>query len=246
VKLGPYELGSNDTPENGIYTGDARRLAKAIPDESVDLVFTDPPWGVDYNYGTEYDDNPDRYIADIITWLVPECKRVLRPGGFAFVYQATKRLQETWALFPDDSRLFASCKNFVQLKNLPVEYAVDFIVFWQKRGSFALQGMAKDWNVANTAVTRNGSRGLGFERLPAPPRPLDAVMNIIEQMSAIGEVVLDMFCGMGTIPLGCYLLGRPYLAFEIDPNTAQLARERVRRTQPPLFVPEPEQTGMDI
>lgn len=41
-QLGPYLLGPNDTPENGIYTGDARELAKAIPDESVDLIFTDP------------------------------------------------------------------------------------------------------------------------------------------------------------------------------------------------------------
>ena len=39
MKLGPYLLGPNDTPENGIYTGDARELAKAIPDESVDLIF---------------------------------------------------------------------------------------------------------------------------------------------------------------------------------------------------------------
>ena len=37
------------------------------------------------------------------------------------------------------------------------------------------------------------------------------------------------------------MLGRNYLAFEIDPDTAELARERVRITQPPLFVPEPEQ-----
>jgi hypothetical protein len=41
-RLGPYLLGPNDTDENGIYCGDARELAKAIPDESVDLIFTDP------------------------------------------------------------------------------------------------------------------------------------------------------------------------------------------------------------
>ena len=42
MQLGPYRLGPNDTPENGIYCGDARELAQAIPDESVYLVFTDP------------------------------------------------------------------------------------------------------------------------------------------------------------------------------------------------------------
>jgi len=42
------------------------------------------------------------------------------------------------------------------------------------------------------------------------------------------------------------MLGRNYIAFEIDPATADLARERVRNTQPPLFVPEPEQMEMVI
>jgi len=244
VKLGPYELGPNDTPENGIYCGDARELAKAIPDESVDLIFTDPPWGVGYDYGTGYTDDPAAYISDILGWFIPEVDRVLRPGGFAFVYQATKRLRETWAMFPEDSRLFASCKNFVQLKSLPVEYAVDFIVFWQKQGVFELRGMARDWNMANTAKTSAGSRGMGFKRLPAPPRPLDAVMNIIGQMSKRDGIVLDAFCGMGTTSVACLLLGRQYLAFEIDPATCELARERVRNTQPPLFVAQEQQAEL--
>ena len=45
--LGPYLLGPNNTPENGIYTGDAWELARAIPDESVDLIFTDPVYDQD-------------------------------------------------------------------------------------------------------------------------------------------------------------------------------------------------------
>jgi DNA modification methylase len=40
--LGPYEL-------NTIMTGDARELAKAIPDESVDLLVEDPPYGISYS-----------------------------------------------------------------------------------------------------------------------------------------------------------------------------------------------------
>ena len=42
------------------------------------------------------------------------------------------------------------------------------------------------------------------------------------------------------------MLGRRYLAFEIDPDTAEMARERVRMTQPPLFVPEPQQLELEM
>ena len=45
MKLGPYDL-------NSIITGDARELSKAIPDASVDLIFTDPPYNVGFLYGS--------------------------------------------------------------------------------------------------------------------------------------------------------------------------------------------------
>ena len=51
----------------------------------------------------------------------------------------------------------------------------------------------------------------------------------------------DPFTGGGTVPAVCKMLGRNYLAFEIDPDTAELARQRVEMTQPPLFVMQPQQ-----
>ena len=61
----------------------------------------------------------------------------------------------------------------------------------------------------------------------------------INQIDA--HVVWDPFIGGGTVPATCKMLGRKWLAFEIDPAVAEQARERVRMTQPPLFVPEPQQ-----
>jgi len=57
-------------------------------------------------------------------------------------------------------------------------------------------------------------------------------------------VIFDPFTGGGTVPAVCKMLARRYLAFEIAPAMAQTARDRVRDTQPPLFVPEPEQATM--
>lgn len=54
---------------NQIITGDARELAKQIPDESVDMVFTDPVY-----------ENIDDY-----RWLAETAARVLKPGGACLV-----------------------------------------------------------------------------------------------------------------------------------------------------------------
>ena len=51
MKLGPYVLGPTDDEHQGIYTGDARELAKAISDESVKLILCDPVYNQVWQYG---------------------------------------------------------------------------------------------------------------------------------------------------------------------------------------------------
>jgi len=58
--------------------------------------------------------------------------------------------------------------------------------------------------------------------------------------------VLDPMVGGGTVPAVCKMLNRRYLAFEIDPDTAELARQRVAQTQPPLPLVIPEQQTMTL
>jgi len=49
----------------------------------------------------------------------------------------------------------------------------------------------------------------------------------------------------GNVKIAAKALNRKYLAFEIDPDVAETARQRVRQTQPPLFVlPEPQQLSL--
>lgn len=59
------------------------------------------------------------------------------------------------------------------------------------------------------------------------------------------DTIFDPFTGGGTVPAVCKMLGRNYLAFEIDATTADMARQRVANTQPPLFVPEPQQLAFE-
>ena len=64
--------------------------------------------------------------------------------------------------------------------------------------------------------------------------------------SRVGAFMLDPFCGGGSMPAACKMLGRRWLAFEIDPDVAERARERVRMTQPPLPGLVVEQTEMEL
>jgi hypothetical protein len=72
------------------------------------------------------------------------------------------------------------------------------------------------------------------------------VSRYVQGFCLNGGSILDCYTGMGTIPAWAKILGRNYIAFEIDPTTAELARQRVANTQPPLFVVEPEQERMAL
>lgn len=72
------------------------------------------------------------------------------------------------------------------------------------------------------------------------------VAKYLAAFTDIDSLVADYFTGEGLIPAVCKMLGRHYLAFEIDPGVAERARERVRNTQPPLFVVQPEQLDFEV
>lgn len=46
-----------------------------------------------------------------------------------------------------------------------------------------------------------------------------------------GQLVLDPFCGSGTIPLACRLMDRHFQAFEINPQFFQIASERINSSR---------------
>lgn len=75
-------------------------------------------------------------------------------------------------------------------------------------------------------------------------KPAALIREILLEHTSIGDTVVDFFCGSGTVPAVCKMLGRNYWACEIDPETAEKARQRVALTQPPLFTIQPEQAAL--
>jgi len=220
--LGPYLLGPNNTPENGIYTGDARELAKAIPDESVDLVFTDPVFSDISAYG----------------WLAAEAIRILQVGGNLIAESGKYHLPEILAAMMPSGLTWQSMLAEVYPMawarvNVSKTMAGWGPYLWFSKGARSGPWMFDRYH-ANGPDKSHHKWGdnPGFFTL------------YIGYLSEPGGVIFDPFTGGGTVPVVCHHLGRRYLAFEIDPDVAQRARDRVRDMQPPLFVPEPEQPAL--
>ena len=80
-----------DNPSTDIYVGDNRKVLSKLPEESVDLIFADPPFNWDFDYGKWADNLPrEEYLSFTYGWL-DACVRVLAQHG------------SLWINIPDDT-----------------------------------------------------------------------------------------------------------------------------------------------
>ena len=67
-----------------IHHNDCLEVMKQMPDNTIDCIITDPPYGLKF-MGKDW----DRAIPDVGIWQ--ECLRILKPGAFAFIMSAPRQ-----------------------------------------------------------------------------------------------------------------------------------------------------------
>ena len=74
-----------------LFNDDCLKVLRSLPDESVDLVFADPPFNLGKTYDPGVDDSlsVSSYLNWTYEWL-DECVRILKPGGRIFIYNLPK------------------------------------------------------------------------------------------------------------------------------------------------------------
>ena len=226
--MGPFLLGPNDTPENGIYTGDARDLAKAIPDESVDLIFTDPPYKQEFLY--------------LYEWLVGFSARVLRPDGFLMTYVGPYHKDTVMSLFRGKMEYFWDYIDY-NTHNSTIIWPRNTISRYKSIIAYRKRGSKSRPRAHVLGVLPGTGEDKRFHKWGQPRRTAE---YYIEYFSHINDVVVDPFVGGGTTADACQVVQRRYLAFEILPEMAEIARHRIGHIRPPLFTLQPEQAEMSI
>lgn len=218
---------------NQIVTGDARALAERIPDESVDLVFTDP----------EYDD------LDAYRWLAETAARILKPDRACLVWCSNVKQFEVQPAMRQYLR-FVLPLNYTKIaKAFKVWGYKTFLwttpCLWFQKGGDHFH-TSHDWLI-DTIV--DVIRGNSIVTALAPPSDTykwhknpEAYVSWLKAFTKPGDVVYDPFTGSGSLPVECKRLGRNFIASEIKPDVAELARARVDSTAviDPVFIEQSE------
>lgn len=197
--------------DDNILTGDMRILGDDVPDDSVDLIFTDPPYGKEHI--------PD-YEA-----LAEFAVRVLKPGGSLLCYVGQSVLPDIIAVILPYLRYWwiLGIEHTGPTQRFPGKWI--FIewkpILWFVKGSRRGREFLGDF-VKSKPDKIHHPWGQGIEE----------ALYYIEHLTIPGELVCDPFLGGATTCVAAKRLHRRYLAFEIDPKVAEDGKRRVANEMP--------------
>jgi hypothetical protein len=198
----------NDIPFlNQIVLGDCRTLSLAIPNESIDCIFTDPPY--------------EKKFLPLYTWLAKEAARILKPHGFlltyagsAWKYEVMLSLGKHLTYFWDYIALDAGAGTIVWNRKTLARHK-SILAFVKGEGKPR----------CNTLGVWTGTGA--DKKYHVWGQDESTARYYIDCFTQPGAIVYDPFCGGGTVPFVCQQLGRSFIAFDSNPQSVAIARERV-------------------
>ena len=234
-----------------IMQGDCLERMKEIPDSSVDMVLTDPPYGT------------TACKWDSIIPLEPmweQLKRVIKPNG-AIVMTASQPFTTT--LIASNMKMFrydliwekTSATGFLNAKKMPMRCHEEVLVFYSKLPTY--NPIKTKGHGRKTALRRNAKMGAVYgkheigteynstERYPRSvlqfkkdkqvsslhptQKPVALMEYLIKTYTNEGETVLDFTMGSGTTGVACANMNRDFIGIEMDLDYFNIALERIEK-----------------
>lgn len=212
-----------------LINGDCLIEMKKIPDKSIDLVLTDPPYGKQWARGKNG-------IGE------------LKEQNEKFENVSWDKAIPTKEVF---SEMFRISKNQIIFGG---NYFTDFLppsncwIVWDKLGDLKLGKQIPfahcelAWTSFKKTVRKYTLRSQGFIkdtkdiRVHPTQKPSELFNWIIRDFSQEKELICDPFMGSGTTGVACKELGRNFIGIEIDKSYYEIAQKRIAQATQELFV----------
>lgn len=230
-----------------VHCSDALDLMRQIPDASIDLVLTDPPYGL---AGRVFDFPHKKYSAinelwdyEVpLTWL-DECTRILKPSGSVVCFCgrkstyliANEALKLGWHLINDITWVKPDAPPCFTGRNLTE--TTERALWFSPSGKnwFYNLDYAKRFNGGinlRDVWTFNIERD---ERVHPAQKPIELMELCISLFSPLDGIVLDPFAGSGTTPAACQALNRRWIAGDSSPEYCAVMEKRLKYYTPNMF-----------
>ena len=242
---------------NTISNMDCLKYLKRIPDNSVDLVLTDPPYNIGFDGGKGWDrwEDEREYIKWCLDWT-KECIRVLKDERMLVVWGTLKTesfllyklaLNRTKGIFPQNEIIWSynwggrSKDNFARKHEYAWCYSkgekflfnANDIRIERKVKKNLRTGKAHTQGTIPTCVWEKNNHTTSKEFIGWHPttKNVEILERIIKAYTNVGDVVLDCFVGSGSTAVASIRTGREYLGCEKSKEYYTKAKERLATTE---------------
>lgn len=230
-----------ETNKYEIHNKDCREIIKGLPDNSVDLILTDPPYNLSpYSTGNMKFDWRSEVNNNIANWdkvfldpmeFADDFKRILSPKGNIFIFTSYNQLGD-WHKALDN--IFDTFQFMVWHKTNPIPNirkssflnSCELIVcVWNKGHTWNFKKQNEMHNFIESPIC------MGVERLKDPKhptqKPVKILKHIIEIASNEDDLVFDPFMGVASSGYAALDLNRKYLGVELEENYFNAGKKRL-------------------
>jgi len=230
---------------NTIENTDCLQGLKNIPNNSVDLIFTDPPY---YQYRaqnvsglknhkdviTEFEFDGFHSEEDYLLFLenvLAECFRVCKPGASGYLWCGDDFVSYLNRMIERVGFQFRKTIHCHKTNPFPAIYTRKMFANSMEIMIHFSKGTPKTWNHKPVNEMHNFIEApicMGKERTAhRTQKPLKVCIPFIEISSHPGDLVLDPFMGSGSTAVACKKLKRNYIGFETNKEYCAIAEKRI-------------------
>lgn len=230
-----------------LINDDCFNALKDIPDNSIDLILTDPPYNIaPYSTGNIKFDWRSDINNDVAEWdleplkpeyLINEFKRILKPKGNIFIFCSYNIIGDYHRVFDPE---FDTFQFMVWHKTNPVPNfrkssflnSCELIVScWNKGHTWNFTTQKEMHNFVESGICMGSERikDKNGKNLHPTQKPLTVLEKIIKIASNEGDVVLDCFNGVGSTGEAALKLDRKYIGIELEKKYFEATQKRLQK-----------------
>lgn len=194
-------------------------VQKLMGDNKADMIFTDPPYGVDYE-GIHNDDRAglEGLLRDVFGNYVIASK----PGASIYVFHSDRNADVFHSVFREFfhfSSMIIWAKNSLTLSRTDYQSQHEPCLYgWVNNGSHSFFGDRKQVSVWRFDKERVEGH--------TTPKPVALVARAIANSSKSGDLIIDLFGGSGSTLIACEQTNRSARIMELDPKYCDVIIKR--------------------
>lgn len=229
---------------NKVILGDCRDVLKTFPEKSIDLIVTDPPYGLNFRSAWPSAGKKKDFIKND------------KPEDLVPLIQST--IPELMRIMTDDAEMYWFCGGggggspilawaWLEFKKFEPELRVKNLLVWDKQ----FVGLGWDWRFQYETIfqlvkgkgianTDSSASNLISARKVIPqegehptPKSVEVINEILKRKPS--KIVLDPFAGGGSTLVAAKMTRRNFIGIEIEPKYVQMANDRLNAMPTPLF-----------